>query len=254
MISHTDAFKVYRDLGQAHLNFIVLTCNAVPALQAELTMTGSTSKIAPDHFKAGSNASAELLGYAANYQEELARSALITVFSYFEAYVKDALIEVVAFHGGDAELRKMARTRAQKFFGTVSKNVDDSRKKLRDRPDSRKREKYEKHVMILEKAGYRFPTDLLAHFGAAQLLRKVGKRGLKAFEIPDLLEDALLFPLAPGERTTFEDIRAARNGIAHGKGSKLTLKKALRYSSELHRLAASVDAHIVRHFLVIQPT
>jgi hypothetical protein len=254
MITHTDAFKVYRDLGQAHLNFIVLTCHAVPALQAELTIPGATTKIAPDHFRAGSNTSAELLGYAADYQEELARSALITVFSYFEAYVKDALTEVVAFHGGESEFRQKARARVQKFFGTVPMNVDDSRKKLQDRPDPRKREKYEKHARVLEKVGYRFPTDLLAHYGAAQLLTKVGKRGFKAFEIPDLLEDALLFPLDPADRTKFEDIRRARNGIAHGKGAKLTLKKALRYSSELHHLAASIDAHVARHFLVIQPT
>src|SRR3546814_15041114 len=55
MISHTDAFKVYRDLGQAHLNFVVLSCHAVPALKAELSVPGGAATVPPDHFKAGSN-------------------------------------------------------------------------------------------------------------------------------------------------------------------------------------------------------
>jgi len=252
MISHTDAFKIYRDLGQAHLNFVVLTCHAVPALKAEISATRAVPITPPDHFKAGSNTTAELLSYVVDYHEELARSALITLFSYFEAYVKDALIEIVDFHGGPTKLRASAQDRASKYFGAVSVTIDESRKKLQDRPDPKKREKYEKHARTLDKAGYRFPTDLLAYFGAAQLILKIGKRGFKAHEIPDLLENVLLFPLSSADRGTLETIRNARNGIAHGKGDKPTLKKVMRHSSELHRIAAAVDGHIAKHFLVIQ--
>src|SRR3546814_5906206 len=70
---------------------------AVPALKAELSVPGGAATVPPDHFKAGSNTASELLSYADDYHEELARSALITVFSYFEAYVKDALTEIVDF-------------------------------------------------------------------------------------------------------------------------------------------------------------
>ena len=252
MISHTDAFKVYRDLGQAHLNFVVLACHAVPALKVELSAPGGAATIPPDHFKAGGNTTSQLLSYAADYQEELARSALITVFSYFEAYVKDALTEIVDFHGGATKLRASARDKVSKYFGAVSATLDTSRKKLQDRPDPKKRGKYEKHAQTLDKAGYRFPTDLLAHFGAAQLVLKIGKPGFKAHEIPDLLENVLLFPLSSADRGTLEAIRAARNGIAHGKGAKPTLRKVMCYSSELHRIAAAVDGHIAKHFLVIQ--
>ena len=252
MISHTDAFKVYRDLGQAHLNFVVLTCHAVPALRAELSVPGGAATVPPDHFKAGSNSASELLSYAADYHEELARSALITLFSYFEAYVKDALTEIVDFHGGATKLRANARDRASKYFGAVSVALDESRKKLQDRPDPKKRGKYEKHARTLDRAGYRFPTDLLAHFGTAQLLLKIGKPGFKAHEIPDLLENVLLFPLSSADRGTLEAIRTARNGIAHGKGTEPTLRKVMRHASELHRIAAAVDSHIAKHFLVIQ--
>ncbi|MEL7686063.1 HEPN domain-containing protein [Citromicrobium bathyomarinum] len=252
MISHTNAFKVYRDLGQAHLNFVVLACHAVPALKAELSLPGAAPKTPPDHFKGGNNTTAELLSYAADYHEELARSALITLFSYFEAYVKDALTEIVDFHGGPTKLRESALNRTRKYFGAVPATIDESRKKLQDRPDPKKREKYEKHARTLDRAGYRFPTDLLAHFGAAQLILKIGKPGFKAHEIPDMIENLLLFPLSAADRKTLETIRTARNGIAHGKGTKPTLKKVMRHSSELHRIAAAVDGHIAKHFLVIQ--
>src|SRR3546814_8923377 len=77
MISHTDDFKVYRDLGQSHLNFVVLSCHAVPALQDELSVPGGAAPAPSAHFKAGSNTASELLTYASYYNAELARSALV---------------------------------------------------------------------------------------------------------------------------------------------------------------------------------
>src|SRR3546814_19629709 len=55
MISHTDAFKLYRHLGQAHLNFVVLICHAVPALTAELSVPGAPATAPPAHFKPASS-------------------------------------------------------------------------------------------------------------------------------------------------------------------------------------------------------
>src|SRR3546814_11712391 len=99
--------------------------------------------------------------------------------------------EIVDVHGAATKLRACARDKASKYFGAVSATLDESRKKLQDRPDPKKRGKYEKHARTLDRAGYRFPTDLLAHFGAAQLLLTIGKPGFKAHEIPDLLENLL---------------------------------------------------------------
>src|SRR3546814_16049316 len=120
MISHPYAFKVYRDLGQAHLNFVVLSCHAVPALKAELSVPGGAATVPPDHFKAGSNTASELLSYDDDYHEELARSALITVLSYIEAYVKDELTEIVVFHGGATNVRPRPRAMDSNKFCGVS--------------------------------------------------------------------------------------------------------------------------------------
>src|SRR3546814_9771302 len=116
---------------------------AVPALKAELSVPGGAATVPPDHFKAGSNTASELLSYADDYHEELARSALITVFSYFEAYVKDALTEIVDFHGGATKLRASARDRASKYFGAVSATLDRKSTRLNSSPDTQKLGTYE---------------------------------------------------------------------------------------------------------------
>ncbi|HYW16677.1 MAG TPA: hypothetical protein VE891_11080, partial [Allosphingosinicella sp.] len=111
----------------------------------------------------------------------------------------------------------------------------------------------QKHGRVLDKVGFRFPTDLLAHYGAASFILKADeKRGFKAYEIPDILESAFLYPLSSSDRSNLEDIRHIRNKIAHGGGPTLTLKRALRYASELHTLAAALDSHVAKHFLVLQ--
>ena len=253
MISHTKAFKAYRDLSQGHLNFVVLSCHSVPALKTDLQADPNAVPGPPDHFKGVGTTASALLGYISEYQKELARSTLITVFSYFEAYLKDALQEVVDFHGGNASLKKITRERSERFFQTIPAAMQASKLKLQDEPSPNKADKYRKHAQILEKAGFRFPTDLLAHFGAVQLIAKIDeKRGFKAHEIPTILEEALLFPLTEPDRTEFERVRSARNRIAHGKAAALTLPTSLRHASALRKLAAAVDAHITKHFLIIQ--
>jgi hypothetical protein len=252
MISHTNAFKQYRDLSQAHLNFAVLVCHSVPALSASMNKTGMIPA-PPDHFKAGGSSVPDLLGYATKYKEELARSTLITVFSYFEAYVREALVEIIDFHGGKARFLKKAKNRVQQFFGSIPTAMLESKRKLQDSRDPRKLAKYQKHGRLLDKTGFRFPTDLLGPYGVSNLILKADeKRGFKAYEIPDVLEEALLYPLSAADRSKFEAIRKIRNGIAHGGASTIALSKALRYASELHTLAAAVDKHIVAHFLVLQ--
>jgi hypothetical protein len=252
MIPHTRAFKRYRDLSQAHLNFVVLTCHSVPCLKAQLQAPAAILP-KPDHFKGQGNTIQAILGFTNNYQEELARSTLITVFSYFEAYLKSVLQEVIKFHGGQVQLRKKAKDRAERFFRSTPTTIEKNKRKLQDAPDPNKQAKYEKYGQLLDEAGFRFPTDLLSHFGVTQLVLKADeKRGFKAHEIPFMLKDALLYPLTPNEEAMIERIRLERNKVAHGSAAPLSLAQSLSDASSLHTLAAAVDDHITRHFLLIQ--
>ncbi len=75
---------------------------------------------------------------------------------------------------------------------------------------------------------------------------------MRAWEIPDILSDCLLFPISTDQQKLFETCRSLRNRIAHGKAPIISLQSSLRHASELHALAAKVDSHLVEHFLVLQ--
>jgi hypothetical protein len=253
VIGHTKAFATYRLLSQAHLNFVVLVCYAVPALRTDLALSTASLSNPPDHFKAATNSKADIATYLGAYQEELARSTLITVFSYFESYIKDALVEIVEFHGGKDKFAKLSARRASKFIDASDSDIRLNKRKLQDNPASSKLAKYQKYGKLLDSKGFKFPTELFAHFGVSQLLAKLDKtQGVQAWEIPSLLEKCLLFPITIAENDQFEKIRSLRNKIAHGKVPTIVLNNSLKYASMLHTLAAKVDRHITEHFLLIQ--
>jgi hypothetical protein len=245
MISHTKAFAAFRSLSQAHLNFVVFVCFAAPALRADLALGSPKPSNPPDYFRNATNSKKDLHKYMAAYEEELARSTLITVFSYFEGYVKDALRDIVTFHGGKEKFVTLARNRVTKFMNALDAAMLSEKRKLQDSPAPHKTAKYKKFAELLDRKGFKFPTELLAPFGVRQLLSKLDKnRGFLAWEIPTTLEDCLLFPMTMTDHAQFEEIRTLRNEIAHGRAPVLTLKKSLRFASFLHTLAAKVDHHI----------
>src|SRR5271163_1148156 len=249
MISCTKAFTTFRSLSQAHLNFVVFVCFAAPALGSDLALPKPTVSNPPDYFKHSTNTKADIEEYLKVYQQELARSTLITVFSYFEGYIKDVLEEIITFHGGKQAFAKMARDRVTKFINVVDSNILKEKRKLQDNPTVTKAAKYRKFAKLLDGKGFKFPTELFAHFGVRQLQTKLEKRrGLQASEILSVLEDCLLFPITSVDRKHFEDTRILRNRIAHGRAPSLILKASLSDSSRLHSFAARIDRHIREHF------
>lgn len=253
MIGHTEAFARYRTLSQTHLNFVVGVCHAMPALRADLASAAPILTHPPDHFLAARNPKSEIARYEAAYQDELSRSTLIAIFSYFEAYARGVLREIVNFHGGADGVLKLARERAMKYLPSEPVHITAQKRKLQDRRAPQKFLKYQKYGQLLEGKGFRFPTDLLAYYGVSLLVEKVKRDiGIRAFEIPSIFRDCLLFPISKADTDLYEEIRAIRNDVAHGRAPTIALRDSLRYASELHTLGAKIDNHIVEHFLVIQ--
>jgi hypothetical protein len=253
VIGHTDAFGNYRTLSQGHINFAVAVCHAMPALRADLALPAPTLPHPPDYFSAARNPKSEVAAFAVPYQEELARSTLIAVFSYFEAYTRDAFLEIIKFHGGAENIQQMTHDRLNKFIASTPASINMHKRKLQDKRAPQKYLKYRDHAEFLDQKGFRFPTDLFALFGITQLLTRLEKESsYRAWEIPTLLEQTLLFPITKAEKDRLEEIRLRRNHIAHGKAPTIALGESLRYASELHTLAAKIDRHIAEHFLVIQ--
>ncbi|HQS19424.1 HEPN domain-containing protein [Reyranella sp.] len=251
MIPRSNAFATYRELSQAHINFVVLVCHAVPALRADLATPPTSLSNAPDYFKPTSKT--VLNGYVAHYRGDLGRTTLVAIFSYFESYVKEVLSEIISFHGGAKELKALALARSTKFLTKPPADILSSKRKLQEPAKKELKFKYQKHSKTLDNKGFKFPSELLAHFGVVHMLSKADeKRGMRAWDVPDILADCLLFPLSATDRAHFERVRSVRNKIAHGKKTTVTLEESLRTASELHALASKIDNHLVEHFFVLQ--
>jgi hypothetical protein len=250
VISNSSAYVVLRDKSQEFLDFVVLSCTAVPTLKNQIQASGATG-IKPDHFK-GTPDTTQLLSYASVYEESLSRMIVFSLFSYFEAYTKGLLTEIVDFHGGGKSFQATADRRAKVFLANSSQAIIDSKRKLQEPAKGAKKGSYQKHSTVLVKNGFRFPSELLAPYGVKNLILKATPKGSKAFEIPELLRDALCFPLEAKDNTRLNSIREIRNQIAHGKAEKLTLKEALGIGKDLRAFAAKVDAHAVEHFFVLE--
>lgn len=223
MIRHTKSLVAYRESSQGFLDFVALVSHAVPRLSTSLNAGESPPK--PDHFQRKPNKREALEASIVLYEGELARTTLITVFSYFEMYIRSALVEVLEFHGGKEAFIATALRRSQRFLGPLAMEVAASKAKLQEREKKAKRDRYVKHTRILNTHCYRFPTELLSPYGVRQLAAKAtNKKGLRAYEIPEVLEFGLLFPLLTVDAERFHELREKRNAIGHGAGATLDLR------------------------------
>jgi len=250
MIPNSQSYLHLRDQSQQFLDFVVLTCTAVPALTSHINALGVTG-LTPDHFK-GKPDGNQLLRFSTTYKDQISRAAVITLFSFFEAYVISLLQEIVDFHGGALAFQATADRRAKNFLVTSSPTIIDSKRKLQEPVKKNKIDTYKKHSSALTKQGFRFPSELLAPFGVKVLIQRAKPKGSRAVEIPDLLRDALCFPLTTKDYNRINSIRDLRNKIAHGKTELITLRSALGVGKDLRAIAAKIDQHAVEHFFVLE--
>jgi hypothetical protein len=124
------------------------------------------------------------------------------------------------------------------------------KRKLQDAEKSKWRDSYRKYSRSLDNVGFRFPGELLAAYGVRSLILKMKK--LKAFEIPDVLVEALLVDLSEAEINKYHEIRDIRNGVAHGDPVTLTMRQAVEMNGVLRDLAQKISSHLAEHFFVIE--
>ena len=116
MIVHTPSLKHFRTHGQSFFEFAVLTCTDVPNL-GHLIKTSPNTLLKTDYFHVLDSPS-QLNAAIAICQEQLARTTVITLFSFFEAYVVGILDDILKFHGGGDAFKKTADRRTKKFLST----------------------------------------------------------------------------------------------------------------------------------------
>jgi hypothetical protein len=203
----------------------------------------------PDYFK-GEQSKEQLKSYAAEYKNNLGKYRLMSNFSYFEAYVSDAIEEMLMFHGGAEQLITTARKRCQQHVSPTDTTIISNRKKLQDSYKRQNDGKYQKYTKLLQKNNFKFPSELLSSYGVKKLIDDI--KNLKSVGIPDLLIDGLHFPLSKDDVKEFHRIRDIRNKIAHGKRKTLDMPSAMRCNRFLRELSVRIDNHIVNNFFVIE--
>lgn len=254
MIAHTKAFLTLKEQNQTLFDFSVLCCQSVPALKGY--MKAVEANAAPklpdaDHFK-GVPDFAQLRSFASAYKKTLGRLVFLSSFSYFEAYFKALIEEVLAFHGGQenfvsASLERQAAHLAACDLPDVAKSAG----KLREYKKANLAASYKKHIKVLESTEFRFPSELFATFGVMEL---ANYKDLKASQIPHVAKWCFGVPLSAKEETDYSKYRNDRNGIAHGNVVEVDFSAGLEASRFLRELSVKIDKHIVKHFLVIERT
>jgi len=256
MVPYTKSYLSFKVESERLINLVVLFSHAVPVL-IRVASSPTASALVPlkpaDNFPHDKTTSATLISRAVGYDQDLARVMILSVFSYFEAYVRGALKEVYDLQGGPQAFVALAEKRASRYWNSAPSRVAEARRKLQDADHKGKADKFLKYSKVLVDAGYAFPPDVLAGYGARQLAKKLepGRNAFRAVEIPDLLSDALLLQITAAERSMYNDLRALRNDVAHGSTPPLSVHTSIKKTTALRSWAARIDAHIGKHFLVL---
>lgn len=251
MISHSKAYERVKQQSQRHLDFVILVCSAIPQFALGIATGALTdaNAVPPDHFKGVSVL--RLAASTASYQQQLASASVVTLFSYFESYVRDVLGEIVAFHGGEGPFVSTADRRTRAFLSRPPASIVAAKRKLQEPAKSGLTQKYRKYTNDLKAAGFRFPSELMAATGVRIMVKKASS-GFRAFEITEILSDVLHVPLTATDKAQLETVRALRNRVAHGNAPAVSIADAMVLSRQLHRITQKVDQHVVEHFFILE--
>lgn len=252
MITHTNSYKILKSEMQEIFDFAVAVSYSIPSLKMNIknVKEGKLSYLPKaDYFKDTSTPE-EVRKRTINYQKKMARYILITNFSFFEAYFKNALQEIIDYHGGKDEIINLTKKRINISIETEDVTLLSSKRKLQNSFKLKNIEKYKKHTNVLLEHRYTFPSYLFATYGIKQAIELPST--LRAKDIPNIISDVLHIMLSKDEHRKFHDIRNFRNKIAHGEKVDITLKKVMEINDFLRKLSVKVDKQIVNNYLIIE--
>lgn len=236
---------------QAAFDFAVTTCYAVPHLKTHVedVAAGKVALQQPIYF-AAQNTPDYLRAGIKSFETRLSAYIYLSLFSFFEAFVKDAVQEMFDFHGGPEAMIEMAERRDAALAAAVADpDVASSVRKLRKEKKG-KDDKYRKHAALLRSKGFRFPTERLSAYGVRMLVER--HANLKAHALLDFLSHGLAVPITEAERKTYHAIRENRNKIAHGKTVTLALDDVRKANDFFRDLTFKTNSHLIKHYFVVE--
>jgi len=252
MIHHTKAYGNFRKQTIDLLNFIVAVFYAIPSLKLRIKNIKNDTLVTPrpEYFTHDKSSPEMVRRLTFKYKLRLGAYSLLSIFSFFEAYVKDVLEEIIDFHGGEKVFLELSLNKSQKYIVNIPNEIKNNKRKLIEYLRPQQKDKYEKHTKILKQLEYNFPTTLFAPYGINAFLEKV--KYIRAIEIPEILNKALHITLTEDQINQFDSIRKIRNDIAHGRKVTYSMKKVMEIHKYLRDLALLIDKHIIEHYLVIE--
>lgn len=248
MLAHSNSFVRLKAQVQHAIDFSVLVCHAVPSLKGYMKAVEGQSapKLPTTDFFGKTMPHDELRAFSTHYRKTLGRFILLSSFSYFEAYCKSLLEEIVAFHGG------LSRFETRVEYCPTDKDVIRRKRKLQEPLKPGAIDKYRKVARQLRDDRLVFPSERLATFAVREILRR--SETMRASQIPEVLDQALGLVLSAEEHSTFTRIRERRNDVAHGDDDVvIELSEAIDDNDALRLLAVRIDAWVVDRFFMVEP-
>ena len=248
-LPNTQAFLTLRLQTQAVFDFIVTVSYGVAALRRQLQLLDKgviTALPLPDGFHPN-NTPDQLREMAKVYKQQLAASSFLSLFSYFEAFVKNIIRETVSFHGGADALKALAERHDREFI-REEYDLEKLKRRVRRKREPGRVDQHEKYTRELLKLGYRFPSELFSTYGVRMLIQKV--ENLRAADIPDILTHGLHMPIDQSALEAYNEARETRNRIAHGTHVPLSIRDVAQKNDVLRRLSVELDRHINLYFMI----
>ena len=268
MIGHTKSFKKLKTEQQKILDFSILVCYVVPNLKKSIKGYKEQVKnyetfVKPDYFVSDLNVP-QLEGFTHEYKNSLGKYTLLSVFSFFENFIKDVVIELIEFHGGSEKFISIVHDRHKGFINNQSGELAEIKKKLQEPIKKKNKQRYRKYISeIEEQPHYRHPSELLATYGLKYFIETVTGNSFRSVLIPDLLEFAFGMDLSEKVnkhadlieydlKETFDIMRKVRNSISHGNGSNVGFEKVMDLIRFLRHLSVKIDTHLTNHFFILE--
>ena len=254
----TEAYKRWKDQIQKIFDFSVLMSYAVPALKMQMTLLDQQKISAlprPDYYKskkpnyyADPNLRSGLRRRASGYKEQLTSYMLLSLFSYFEAYVIDIIKELMEFHGGHEKFLHDDINRRKKHIETEDTNIYNLKRKLTGKRKPQKKNDYILTSSKLISLGYTFPSDLFSSYGIKMLTHKLGSMTSK--EIPEVLESCFHMKISEHDLQQYHGLREIRNQIAHGRAVSLSIDDVTKRNEVLTKIALQINKHFSTNYFI----
>jgi hypothetical protein len=245
------AHERHKGAVQQAYDFAATMCYAVPHLAAHITLVDAgKAALQPPHYFAPQNSTQFLRDNIATFEERLSSYMLLSLFSFFEAFVKDIVQEMFDFHGGTEMLLALAAKRDLALSTAAqSRDIQVAKAKLTKNKKG-KHQKYQKYSKVLVAAGFRFPTERFSSYGVGMLIER--HKNLKAHAIPDLLVHGVAMHMSAAEKAQYDSIREKRNKVAHGRPQKLDLAYIRTTNDFFRDMTFRINTHVLEHFFVLE--